>query len=181
MAFAMVLLSNSSQIKNPYLKSKIIEILFFFTLPLYRTRTGETMGRLDGVLLTHPFSKSHLVSSILHFYVEVEHTGMSSQFYDKFNIRYNIAQILKAVWNDPVHTLALVRQSKDTSFFIKFVALLMNDTTYLLDESLSKLKEIGLLQISLAAPIEVILKSDIEPFSRRCATASRARKHVGAA
>src|SRR4051812_14077334 len=34
--FSMVMLSNSSYIKNPYLKSKLVEILFTFTLPLWR-------------------------------------------------------------------------------------------------------------------------------------------------
>lgn len=155
MAFAMVILSNSAYIKNPYLKSKLIEILFFFTLPLYQYANGESRGRIDGVMMTHPMAKAYLVPSILHFYTEVEQTGMSSQFYDKFNIRYNISQVIKCVWSDSTHAQAIVRLSQDSDFFIKLVALLMNDTTYLLDEALSKLKEIGNLQIELAVPLEV--------------------------
>jgi ubiquitin conjugation factor E4 B len=81
---------------------------------------------------------------------------MSSQFYDKFNIRYNISQIIKCVWNDFTHSTAIQRLSEDSTFFVKFVALLMTDTTYLLDEGLSKLKEIGNLQVELAIPIEVL-------------------------
>ena len=150
MTLAMVLLSNSSYIKNPYLKSKLVEIMFFFTLPLYRTVNGETMGRLDAVFITHPWTRKHLVTAVLKFYVDVEQTGMHSQFYDKFNIRYNISQILKCVWNDSVHAEAIVEQSKNTDFFVKFAALLMNDTTYLLDEALTKLKEIGSLINELA-------------------------------
>lgn len=68
MTFAMVFLSNSAYIKNPYLKSKLIEILFYFTLPIYRTHTGEPIGGLEGVLMTHPLAKSHLINSILQFY-----------------------------------------------------------------------------------------------------------------
>jgi ubiquitin conjugation factor E4 B len=80
---------------------------------------------------------------------EVENTGMASQFYDKFNIRYNITQILKSVWHDRVHIEALVEISRNIDFFVKFVALLRNDTTYLLDEALSKLKTIGNLKTEL--------------------------------
>jgi ubiquitin conjugation factor E4 B len=36
---------------------------------------------------------------------------MSSQFYDKFNIRYNISQILKCVWEIPLHREKVIRQS----------------------------------------------------------------------
>nr|KAJ3420144.1 hypothetical protein HK105_006035 [Polyrhizophydium stewartii] len=157
MTFAMVMLSNPAYIKNPYLKSKLVErlwqIMFYFTIPLYRTASGETRGRIDGVFSTHPLSKAHLVRAILGFYVDVEQTGMHSQFYDKFNIRYNISQILKSVWNDPTHRAMLVKTSKDKEFFVKFIALLMNDTTYLLDEGLSKLKEIGSLTAELARPL----------------------------
>jgi ubiquitin conjugation factor E4 B len=68
MAFSMILLSNSKYVKNPYLKSKLVEILFFFTLPLYRKANGDALGRIDGVLMTHPMAKLQLVSSVMHFY-----------------------------------------------------------------------------------------------------------------
>ena len=35
--------------------------------------------------------------------VEVESTGASSQFYDKFNIRYNVAKILELLWKHAAH------------------------------------------------------------------------------
>ena len=92
------------------------------------------------------------MSISFHVFVDVEQTGMASQFYDKFNIRYNISQILKSIWNDVVHRVKIVQLSRNTDFFVKFVNLLMNDTTYLLDECLSKLKEIGAIQTELANP-----------------------------
>ena len=153
MAFSMVFLMNPSYIKNPYLKSKLVEILFFFTLPLFRSPSGETSGHLDGVFITHPMAKTYLVKSILGFYVDVEQTGMHSQFYDKFNIRYNISQIMKCVLPDSGHRWRLVETSRDKEFFVRFAALLMNDATYLLDESLSKLKEISNIQVELSRPL----------------------------
>ncbi|KAI8804051.1 ubiquitin elongating factor core-domain-containing protein [Cladochytrium replicatum] len=150
LTFSMCLLNNASYVKNPYLKSKLVEILFYFTIPLYRTPSGQTLGKLDGVFTTHPLAKEWLVSSLLKFYVDVEQTGMSSQFYDKFNIRYNISQIVKGVWNDPNHRVKIIQASGNTELFVKFVNLLMNDTTYLLDESLSKLTEIRNVQNEMA-------------------------------
>ena len=130
----------------------IAQILFHFTLPLWRLPNGETRGRLDTPFISHPFAKAHLIPSILQFYVDVEQTGMSSQFYDKFNIRFNISQILKSIWNDGVHRENIIKLSRNSEFFVKFVNLLRNDANYLMDECLSKLKEIGQLQTELATP-----------------------------
>jgi len=72
----------------------------------------------------------------------VEQTGSSSEFYDKFTIRYHISIILKSMWDSPVHRLAVVNESKSGKQFVKFVNMLMNDTTYLLDEAMEALKKI---------------------------------------
>ncbi|KAI9096092.1 ubiquitin elongating factor core-domain-containing protein [Phlyctochytrium arcticum] len=153
MTFAMTILANPHLVRNPHLKSKLVEILFTFTWPLWVSQSGQTSGRLDGVFSTHPMAQLLLVPNLMRFYVDAEHTGASTQFYDKFNIRYNISQILKGIWAVPVHRKRIVEQSRNTAFFVRFVALLNNDTTYLLDESLSKLKEIQQLQLELAEPL----------------------------
>ncbi|TPX46860.1 hypothetical protein SeMB42_g02682 [Synchytrium endobioticum] len=150
LTFTMVILQNPTYIKNPYLKSKLVEILFYFTFPLYRYADGRTIGRLDDVFSTHPLAQQYLVTSLLRFYCDVEQTGMHSQFYDKFNIRYHISQIMKVIWNDSGHRTKIFAMSRDVDFFVKFINLLMNDTTYLLDESLSKLAEIHQLQNAMA-------------------------------
>lgn len=138
--------------------------MFYFTMPLYQTRDGQGIGSLDGVFYTNQLCKDHLIHCILTVYigklqfnsynslVEVEHTGANSQFYDKFNIRYNISQILKKVCIDLQFKEKLIQESSIVDFFVKFVNLLMNDTTYLLDESLTKLSEIKTLQSEMQSP-----------------------------
>jgi ubiquitin conjugation factor E4 B len=81
--------------------------------------------------------------------VEVEKTGASSQFYDKFGIRYNTAQVFKLLWTKhPALYREKVKQAsiQNWDMFLKFVNLLMNDTTYLLDESVTQLMEIHSIQ-----------------------------------
>jgi ubiquitin conjugation factor E4 B len=80
-------------VKNPYLKSKLVEVIY------YMTYHRELLIPISN----HPTSVSYLVHSIMRYYVDVELTGMSSQFYDKFNIRYNISHILKTLWGNHVH------------------------------------------------------------------------------
>ncbi|KAI9594512.1 ubiquitin elongating factor core-domain-containing protein [Syncephalis fuscata] len=135
--FAVTFLSMSSYVKNPYLKAKLTEVLAYMG---YSFR-GEPSGGLATILCTHPLAIENLMPTMMKFYIEVERTGLSSQFYDKFNIRYNISQIVKQ---------RLRRESQNTEFFVQFVNLLMNDTTYLLDEALSKLAEIRNIQNEMA-------------------------------
>lgn len=144
-AFIITFLKNAKHVKNPYLKAKLVEVLFFFTYPIARGVPGE----LEAILNSHPLALEHLVSSLMSFYVEVEQTGASSQFYDKFNIRYNISHIMKTLWNHPAHRTKVREASRDSNTFTRFVNMLMSDVTYLMDESLSKLSEIHQIQTEM--------------------------------
>jgi len=107
---------------------------------------NENEGGIGIILNTHPVSLEHLMSSLMSFYVEVEQTGTHTQFYDKFNIRYNISQIFNSIWNNQMYRDKLREESRKTETFVKFANLLMNDATYLLDESLTKLTDIRNIQ-----------------------------------
>ncbi|KAF9128678.1 hypothetical protein BGW39_004850 [Mortierella sp. 14UC] len=144
--FTMVFLTTPGYVKNPHLKAKLVEILFFMTLPYRGQRNDDTLGIK---LNTNPMALQCLVPAIMNFYVEVENTGRHSQFYDKFNIRYNISQILKFVWTNPIHRDMVKAESQKSESFIRFANLLMNDTTYLLDEGLSKLAEIRGIEVEM--------------------------------
>lgn len=50
------------------------------------------------------------------------------------------------MWSSPIHRQALINESKSGIQFVKFVNMLMNDTTFLLDESLESLKRIHEVQ-----------------------------------
>ncbi|KAI9297406.1 U-box-domain-containing protein [Neoconidiobolus thromboides FSU 785] len=145
--FITTLLYHQDAINNPYLKIKMVEILYYFTFPL-RER-GAPEGILGPAMNSNPIALNHLLKSLLKFYVQVEQTGLSSQFHDKFNVRYNISQLLKLLWKHPNHQQQLRSLSQDMNFFVRFVNLLMNDTTYLLDESISKLTEIHDIQTEM--------------------------------
>ncbi|KNE56197.1 hypothetical protein AMAG_02031 [Allomyces macrogynus ATCC 38327] len=137
----IVILANPAFVKNPYLKAKCCEVLFFMTYH------RELMLPLS----SHPASMAHLIPALLRLYVDVEITGVSSQFYDKLNIRYNISHILKCLWNMPVHR-SKVKDMSRHDVFVRFVNMMMNDLRYLLDEALTKLAEIHVLQDELEAP-----------------------------
>ncbi|KIJ62650.1 hypothetical protein HYDPIDRAFT_41789 [Hydnomerulius pinastri MD-312] len=145
LTFALTFLTSTWYIKNPFLKAKINEAVFYGVLPYGNERNG-IMG---GTLNSHPLALKHLVPALTHFYIEVEQTGASSQFYDKFNARRNIAYILKAIWSNPAHRDALNAEARDVDKFVRFINLMINDVTYLMDESLSELTQIHNIQTEM--------------------------------
>ncbi|KAK0464249.1 ubiquitin conjugation factor E4 [Desarmillaria tabescens] len=159
--FVLTFLSSTWYIKNPFLKSKINDVLFIGIWNFGRERDGV----LGFLLNTHPLALKHLMSSLMHFYIEVEQTGASSQFYDKFSER-NIASILKVVWNNPVHREALNTEAKNVDKFVRFVNLMINDVTYLMDESLSELTQIHNIQVEMDDPAWNTADARASPLSR---------------
>ncbi|CAH7685783.1 ubiquitin elongating factor core-domain-containing protein [Phakopsora pachyrhizi] len=127
-------------LKNYHLKSKFIEILYYNTVQI----PGHKDGILGDSLNYHPLALSHLMSALMQIYVEVEITGSHTQFYDKY-----IALILRKVWHNQTHRTALKRHST-TESFVRFANLLMNDVTYLLDDTLGQLQEVNRIETKMA-------------------------------
>ncbi|XP_014229412.1 ubiquitin conjugation factor E4 B [Trichogramma pretiosum] len=137
----LVTICAQDYIRNPYLIAKLIEVLFMIV--------GSVNGRTDTLqkqIMSHPLSSMILAPNLMKFYTDVETTGASSEFYDKFFIRYHISLILKGMWDSPVHQTSIIRESSNGKQFVKFINMLMNDTTFLLDESLESLKRIHEVQ-----------------------------------
>ncbi|KAJ5339151.1 hypothetical protein N7452_005879 [Penicillium brevicompactum] len=139
-------LESSAYIKNPYLKAGLISILFRGTWK----RPGGASGVLVDLLNSMPFANEHLLHSVMKFYIEAEFTGAHTQFYDKFNIRYEIFQIIKCIWPNTLYREKLsIQANQNLDFFVRFVNLLLNDVTYVLDESFGAFKTIHSTQTEL--------------------------------
>lgn len=140
-------LESSAYIKNPYLKAGLVSILFRGTWK----RPGGASGVLVDLLNSLPFANEHLLHSVMKFYIEAEFMGTHTQFYDKFNIRYEIFQIIKCIWPNTLYREKLSNQAnKNLDFFVQFVNLLLNDVTYVLDESFGAFKTIHSTQTELS-------------------------------
>ncbi|XP_025203698.1 ubiquitin conjugation factor E4 B isoform X1 [Melanaphis sacchari] len=145
LTWILVCICSPAAFKNPYLIAKLIEVLFVLN-PSIQPKTEV----LNNMMMSHPLSISHLPSALMKFYTVIESTGASSEFYDKFTIRYHISLILKSMWESPMHRSSVIAESKTGIQFVKFVNMLINDTTFLLDESLESLKRIHEVQEQMA-------------------------------
>lgn len=79
--FILTFLTSTWYIKNPFLKSKINDVLFLGIWGYGRERSGV----LGTMLNSDKMALKWLMPALMHFYIEVEQTGASSQFYDKFS------------------------------------------------------------------------------------------------
>jgi ubiquitin conjugation factor E4 B len=140
-------LQSSEYIKNPYLKAGLVTILCRGT---WGRRNGSR-GVLVDLLNSLPFATEHLLHSLMKFYIEAEFTGTHTQFFDKFNIRFEIFQIIKCIWPNQVYRDKLSNEAKgNLDFFVRFVNLLLNDVTFVLDESFTAFKTIHDTQLQLS-------------------------------
>lgn len=145
-ALCTTFLRSSELIKNPYLKSSLVSLLFSGTWPFMHLKKGV----LGDQLISLQFANDYLLHALLNFYIECESTGAHTAFYDKFNIRYEIFQVIKCIWVNDVYKQQLTRESKvNRSFFVQFVNLLLNDATYVLDEAFTKFPKIRSLEREL--------------------------------
>lgn len=115
-------LESSEYIRNPYLKSSLVSLLFAGTWQIYH----KTNGVLGDALSSSKFANDYLLHALMKFYIECESTGANSAFYDKFNIRYEIFQVIKCVWPNNVYKQQLTKQSQYVLSRMK--SLLMPDT-----------------------------------------------------
>ncbi|KAI5809660.1 ubiquitin elongating factor core-domain-containing protein [Peziza echinospora] len=141
LTFCITFLGSTTYIRNPHLKSKLVEILYYGIQP-NRSRPN---GILGDAINGHQFALQHLMHSLMNFYIEIE-----SQYYQKFTVRYHISEIIKKMWDNHSYRKKLEMESKtNPDFFIRFVALLLNDVTYVMDHSLTALVDINRLQHDL--------------------------------
>ena len=148
-------------IKNPYLKSGLVTILFHGIWPTY----NRSRGVLGEILNALPFALQYLLHALIKFYIDVETTGTHNQFFDKFNIRYEIFQIIKCIWPTPSYREQLSQEAKvNLDFFVRFVNLLLNDVTFVLDESLSAFVQIHDLtqELKKASDMEQAIRTEKE-------------------
>lgn len=163
----------SSYIKNPYLKAGLVSILYRGTW----NRPGGARGVLVDLLNSMPFANEYLLHAVMRFYIEAEHTGTHTQFFDKFNIRYEIFQIIKCIWPNTLYREKLsIQASQNLDFFVKFVNLLLNDVTYVLDESFGAFKTINTTQQELAREGHTMEDTVRQEREEHLATAQRSAK-----
>ncbi|CAN4082649.1 unnamed protein product [Withania somnifera] len=150
MNFIIMFMASPEYIRNPYLRAKMVEVLNCW-MPR-RSGSTATSTLFEG----HQLSLEYLVRNLLKLYVDIEFTGSHTQFYDKFNIRHNIAELLEYLWQVPSHRNAWrqIAKQEEKGVYLNFLNFLINDSIYLLDESLNKILELKELEAEMSNTAE---------------------------
>lgn len=162
-------LDKPKYIKSPHLRAKFVDVLFGLLIYDVSPDDEESTSLNTQIIPNAPCTlddaiKEQLPVALMRFYVEVEVTGASSQFYDKFNIRHVISAIFLRLLSAPECVDAITSVGTD-DIFLRFTNLLLNDATYLLDEAMTKLSMIHDFEQSPTPPqpvsliIKIIFKS----------------------
>lgn len=150
MNFIIMFMASPEYIRNPYLRSKMVEVLNCW-MPR-RSGSSATATLFEG----HQLSLEYLVKNLLKLYVDIEFTGSHTQFYDKFNIRHNIAELLEYLWQVPSHrnVWRQIAKQEEKGVYLNFLNFLINDSIFLLDESLNKILELKALEAEMSNTAE---------------------------
>ncbi len=98
---------------------------------------GYQSPKLATLFEVNPVSLKHLIPSLLYLYVDIEFTGGANQFYEKFNVRYQIGELCEYLWSVGAHRRAWIELARDDpEFYTRFLNMLINDAIYLLDEAM---------------------------------------------
>uniref|UniRef100_A0A8R1TIZ3 RING-type E3 ubiquitin transferase n=2 Tax=Onchocerca TaxID=6281 RepID=A0A8R1TIZ3_ONCVO len=134
----LVFICSTHYFNNKFLAAKIVEVLFMVCPAILPAAYQFHLS-----VINSPLAIDRLFPSLVKFYADVESTGASTEFYDKFNIRRSIQVIFRSLWESTIYRSNITSYARECPpDFIRFVNMVINDATYLLDESLLALKKI---------------------------------------
>lgn len=152
-SFCVVGSASPLHIKNPYLRAKLVEFLSYIFPKNAAALDDEddeqqppTEPMMEALFAGHHLSRRFLPGSLFRLYVDVEHTGSHTQFYDKFSIRYRIGSILESLWFITDYRKSVRSEARDEGRFLRFVNMVLNDANHLLDSVLDDLEEMRSLE-----------------------------------
>eukprot|EP01027_Heterolobosea_sp_BB2_P017608 GEZU01024932.1.p1 GENE.GEZU01024932.1~~GEZU01024932.1.p1 ORF type:complete len:813 (-),score=193.46 GEZU01024932.1:75-2513(-) len=106
-------MGNAKFVRNPYIRAKFTEVLSAF-VPTEHSKNLQ----LSQVFLSHKLSLQHLISGLMQIYVDIEHTGSHTQFFDKFNYRYYISILLKHLWQFEPYRQSFAKESRFVPYML---------------------------------------------------------------
>jgi len=150
--FFMAFSSSKLHVNNPYLRGKLLEAMSMLIPKGKRHGFELGGGNLVSLFEDHDISRRSLIPTLIQFYVDIEVTGAHNQFYEKFNYRHYMAELLLYVSKIPSYLQAIQLESENREKFVRFVNMMLNDVTYAIDESILNLGEIKKIEAEMAEP-----------------------------
>uniref|UniRef100_A0A6B2KXE7 RING-type E3 ubiquitin transferase n=1 Tax=Arcella intermedia TaxID=1963864 RepID=A0A6B2KXE7_9EUKA len=137
--FLTTFIASPDYIKNPHLRGKLIDLLGCFTPAILKRSLQKDP-------FCNTLAETFLPNALTEYYIDIEITGASNQFYDKFNGRFYVSVVLKHIWGLPSYRNAFEKIFHNEALFLRFTNMLMNDSIFLMDEAFGKIKKLHELE-----------------------------------
>jgi len=129
--FMCIILCENDMISNPYTKAQVLEIVSFI---------GRENDTVREVYENNVVANKILTAVLLKFYIDIEFTGASDQFYKKYKYRHYASQIFKKIWKSKTYQDQYSQLAK-SELNERFTNMVMNDATYCLDEGIEYMEK----------------------------------------
>lgn len=152
--FVSIFMGSSKFIRNPHIRAKLAQLLHVMTqksngghqslLPSFSDTQRELFS-------SHKLASAHLIEALLRIFIDIEFTGESMEFEDKFQYRLPMYDVLDFLWTIPSYRPSIDKLCQevvhsnellDTPIFLRFLNMIINDATVQLDEGLENLSKI---------------------------------------
>ena len=147
--FALIYSSRIDIIHNQHLRSQIFDILLYSFHMDEKDKNNNHILSSHQRLLKDNFIKENLIFSIMRVFIDAERLGTSNQFYERFNVRNKVLQLVNEVFKknqdiliDNIINYANIHSDDAT----QMLTLLMGDVSYLSDEVIQRLIDIRIYQ-----------------------------------
>ena len=152
MDFVLPFMGSPQWLKNPHLRARLAECLECL-LPHHELgNSGGYSLRFNRERIFSEYKfRLEIIPCVLNVFVNIETTGQAVEFEMKFNYRRPMFEILKYVWEMEEYRTKMLELANHAEahildeippLFLRFVNLLVNDATFLLDEALGYMKQI---------------------------------------
>ena len=143
--FALIYSSRIDIIHNRHLRSQIFDILLYSFHMDEREKNNNHILYIHQKLLKENFVKENLMFSLMRVFIDAERLGTANQYYEKYNIRNKVLQLVNEVFkkNQVILTENIINYAnKHSEEAYNMITLLMGDVSVLSDNVIERLNDI---------------------------------------
>lgn len=151
--FSLIYSSRPNLISNPYIRTECFEIIEYLFI---NNEGSKEKNQLLGIFKDN-LVREIFIYSIIRVFIDSERLGGNNQFFEKFNVRHKQLLLIDSIKNQLDIDDQLIYYAKNyKDDCILMVNYLINDLTYMGDETIDRLKSIKEYEN---------LKDDIESYN----------------
>jgi len=130
-------------VSNPHTRALMTNFICEFGPSPPNNEFKKQEMSMRGLLPSSPICKKYLIPTLLLAYGDVEKTGSNNQYYERYQYRFNMSNVLQFLLKEKYFQEQLDEiAEKEIELFDRFTHFFISDINDTLQDGISKLKEI---------------------------------------